>query len=65
MKHGMSPELIEMINRELQEIPIAAKRWPELSVELTQLRAAAIAAQPTHDFDRDPTDFTDLLRAAR
>jgi hypothetical protein len=65
MKDAMSAELIETINRELQHIPIAASRWKELSVELTQLRAAAAATKPSHDFDRDPTGFMDVLRANR
>jgi hypothetical protein len=65
MKDTMSAELIETINREAQHIPIAASRWKELSVELTQLRTAAAATKPTHDFDRDPTSFMDLLRANR
>ena len=65
MKRIMSPELIETINRELQNIPIGPARWKELSVELSQLRAAADATKPVHDFDRDPAGFMELLRANR
>jgi hypothetical protein len=65
MKDTITAELIETINREAQHIPIAANRWKELSVELSQLRAAAAATKPAHDFDRDPTGFMDLLRANR
>ena len=41
---AVSPKLIEAINQEIQAMPIAGTRWPELAVELNQLRAAAEAA---------------------
>jgi hypothetical protein len=58
---AVSPALIETINLEIQQVPIEAKRWPELAVELNQLRAAAEAALKMHDFDRDPADFQTIL----
>jgi hypothetical protein len=61
----MSPKLIEAINQEIQAVPIAEARWPELAVELTQLRAAAEAALSVHDFDRDPADFQTMLDGRR
>lgn len=61
----MTAELIEKINRELQHVPIGSERWKELSVELSQLLAAAEAGRAVHDFDRDPADFQLLLRSAR
>jgi hypothetical protein len=61
----VSPSLIEMINREIQNIPIEDKRWPELAVELNQLRTAIESALAVHDFDRGPADFQRLLNADR
>jgi hypothetical protein len=61
----MTDDLLEMINRELQHLPISSERWKELAVELTQLHGAAEAAGAVHDFDRDPGDFQLLLRLAR
>jgi hypothetical protein len=61
----VSAELLKLINCEIQRIPIHEERWPELALELTQLRAAAEASLRAHDFDRDPTEFLALLRAAR
>jgi hypothetical protein len=58
-------ELLKELNDETQNIPIAQERWPELAVELAQLRAAAEAALKVHDFDRDPADFQAVLRARR
>ena len=58
---AVSPKLIEAINQEIQAVPSAGTRWPELAVELNQLRAAAEAALAVHDFDRDPADFQALL----
>jgi hypothetical protein len=62
---AVSPKLIEAINQEIQAIPIAETRWPELAVELNQLRAAAEAALAVHDFDRDPADFQAMLHRSR
>ena len=59
----VSPKLIAAINQEIQAVPIVEARWPELAVELNQLRAAAEAALAVHDFDRDPADFRVLLDA--
>lgn len=61
----VSAKLLEMTNAEAQAIPINDKRWPELAVELNQLRDAAEAALTHHKFDRDPTEFLTLLRAQR
>ena len=61
----ITPRLIEAINQEIQSVPIAETRWLELAVELNQLRAAAELALAVHDFDRDPTDFADLLDSRR
>lgn len=58
-------ELLKALNDETQNIPIAHERWPELAVELNQLRAAAEATLPVHDFDRDPSEFSAALRAHR
>ncbi|MEA2801283.1 MAG: hypothetical protein QOE49_1378 [Rhodospirillaceae bacterium] len=62
---AVSPKLIEAINQEIQAVPIAGTRWPELAVELNQLRAAAEAALAVHDFDRDPADFQAMLDRSR
>jgi hypothetical protein len=62
---AVSPKLIEAMNQEIQAVPIAATRWPELALELNQLRAAAEAALAVHDFDRDPADFQALLDRSR
>jgi hypothetical protein len=62
---AVSPKLIEAINQEIQGLPIAETRWPELAVELNQLRAAAEAALAVHDFDRDPADFQATLDRSR
>lgn len=61
----VSSELLEAINREIQEIPIERERWKELVVELNQLRQAAEGALAEHDFDRDPAEFAVLLRSRR
>jgi hypothetical protein len=61
----VSPKLIEAINREIQQVPIEDKRWPELAIELDQLRAAAEAALAVHDFDRDPADFQAVLHGRK
>jgi hypothetical protein len=61
----ITPKLLEAINHEIQSVPIAATRWPELAVELNQLRAAAEAALAVHDFDRDPTEFAATLDSRR
>jgi hypothetical protein len=58
-------ELIKALNDETQKIPIAVERWPELAVELNQLRTAAEAASAVHDFDRDPAEFSAVLRSRR
>jgi hypothetical protein len=58
-------ELLKALNDETQNIPIAHERWPELAVELNQLRTAAEAALAVHDFDRDPADFPAVLRSRR
>lgn len=58
----VTPNLLKFINEEIQSIPIAETRWPELAVELNQLRAAAEASLASHDFDRDPADYAALLR---
>ena len=62
---AISSKSLEMINSEAQKIPINEQRWPELAVELNQLRGAAEAVQPLHKFDRDPTQFLTLLRSQR
>ena len=59
----VSPKLLEMINREIEGLPIEDKRWAELAVELNQLRGAAEAALAKHDFDREPSDFDRLLKS--
>jgi hypothetical protein len=61
----VSSELLEAMNREIQEIPIERERWKELMVELNQLRQAAERALAEHDFDRDPDEFAVLLRSRR
>jgi hypothetical protein len=61
----IKPELLKALNEEAQNVPIAEERWPELAVELNQLRTAAEAALKVHDFDRDPADFQVVLRARR
>jgi len=58
-------ELLKALNDETQNIPIAQERWPELAIELDQLRRAAEAALAAHDFDRDPGEFPALLRSRR
>lgn len=58
----VSPNLLKSINEEIQSIPIAKTRWPELAIELNQLRDAAEATLALHDFDRDPDDYAVLLR---
>jgi hypothetical protein len=58
-------ELLKELNDETQNVPIAQQRWPELAVELNQLRAAAEAALAVHDFDRDPGEFPAVLRSRR
>jgi hypothetical protein len=61
----VSAKLLEAINREIQRIPIRDERWEELAVELNQLREAAEDALAVHDFDRDPAEFSALLRSRR
>jgi hypothetical protein len=61
----VSGELFRAINDEMQRIPIDDARWPELAVELKQLRTAAENALAVHDFDRDPTEFPALLRSRK
>jgi hypothetical protein len=61
----VSAKLLEAINREMQRIPIRDERWEELAVELNQLREAAEGALAVHDFDRDPAEFSALLRSRR
>jgi hypothetical protein len=61
----IKPQLLKELNEETQNVPIAEERWPELAVELNQLRTAAEAALKVHDFDRDPADFAVVLRARR
>jgi hypothetical protein len=56
-------ELLKELNEQAQSVPIAQERWPELAVELNQLRTAAEAALAAHDFDRDPGDFAVVLRS--
>ena len=58
-------ELLKALNDETQNIPIAHERWPELAVELNQLRTAAEAVLAVHDFDRDPAEFPAVLRSRR
>ncbi len=57
----VSPKLLEAINREIQKVPIEDRRWPELAIEIDQLRAAAETALAVHDFNRDPADFVALI----
>jgi hypothetical protein len=61
----LSAKLLEMINNEIQNVPINDQRWPELAIELQQLLEAAEAAEREHDFDRDPAEFLALLRSQR
>ena len=61
----VTAELLKAINRELQGIPIEEERWKELAVEVNQLRQAAESALGVHDFDRDPAEFSSLLRSRR
>ena len=56
---------INVINDEMQEIPIEDKRVGELRVELNQLLGAARALRLAHDFDRDPADFQRVLHKVR
>jgi hypothetical protein len=58
-------ELLKQLNDQAQNVPIAENRWPELAVELNQLRTAAEAALAVHDFDRDPGDFPAVLRSRK
>jgi hypothetical protein len=58
-------ELLKGLNDEMQNVPIAQQRWPELAVELNQLRTAVEAALAVHDFDRDPGEFPAVLRSRR
>jgi hypothetical protein len=60
-----SAKLLELFNREVQQMPIDERRWPELAVELNQFREASEAVQLAHEFDRDPTEFLTLLRSRR
>ena len=62
---SVSAKLLELINQEAQQIPINEKRWPELAIELNQLRAAVELAEREHKFDRDPAEFLALLRSHR
>lgn len=61
----VTADTLKAINSEMQNIPIAEERWRELAVELNQLRAAAETALAVHDFDRDPTEFSALLRSRK
>jgi hypothetical protein len=61
----IKPELLKELNDETQKVPIAQERWPELAVEMNQLRTAAETALAVHDFDRDPADFQAVLRLRR
>ena len=61
----VSAKSINVINDEMQEIPIEDKRVGELPVELNQLLGAARALRPAHDFDRDPADFQRVLHKVR
>jgi hypothetical protein len=61
----VSAQLLEAINREIQDVPIRQERWSELATELNQLREVAEVALAAHDFDRDPTEFISLLRSRR
>jgi hypothetical protein len=61
----IKPELLKELNEQTQDIPIAQERWPELAVELNQLRTAAEVALTVHDFDRDPGEFAAVLRSRR
>jgi hypothetical protein len=61
----VSAKLLEDINREMQRVPIRDERWGELAVELNQLREALEDALAVHDFDRDPAEFSALLRSRR
>jgi hypothetical protein len=61
----VSAQLLEVIDREIQDVPIRQERWSELAAELNQLREAAAAALAAHDFDRDPTEFISILRSRR
>ena len=61
----ISAKLLASINQEAQHITINEQRWPELAIELNQLRAAAALAQREHEFDRDPAEFLALLRSHR
>jgi hypothetical protein len=62
---SVSAKLLASINQEAQHVPINEQRWPELAIELNQLRAAAALAQREHEFDRDPAEFLALLRSHR
>lgn len=61
----ITAEVLKAINEETQRVPISEDRWSELAVELNQLRSAAEATLAVHDFDRDPTEFSALLRSRR
>jgi hypothetical protein len=61
----IKPELLKALNEQTQNIPVAPERWPELAVELNQMRIAAEAALTVHDFDRDPGEFRAVLRSRR
>jgi hypothetical protein len=62
---SVKAELLKELNDQTQSVPIAQERWPELAVEVNQLRAAAEAALAVHDFDRDPAEFPSVLRSRR
>ena len=61
----VSAKLLKTFNDDIQNVPIKEERWPELAVELNQLRAAIETGLREHDFDRDPSEFVSLLRAGR
>lgn len=58
----VTPKLIEDINEQVQKVPIAETRWPELAIELGQLREAAEKVAERHEFDRNPATFLATLR---
>ena len=61
----IDPDLVAGLNAGIDRLKIDERRWPELALELDQLREAAERALAAHDFDRDPAEFAGMLAAER
>lgn len=62
---AIDPHLVAGLNAGIQRLTIDERRWPELAVELDQLRRATEDALVVHDFDRDPAEFAQTLATER